>query len=102
MAVCHAAKQLVWLVDLLRELNLNVETPTLFTDNMSCIALAKNPINHQRTKHINIRFHYTRDLIESNQMKLVFCTSEEQAADMLTKPAQSIVYETGKRLLNLH
>ena len=55
----------VWLRNMLAELGLQKEGPiTLFVDNQGAMRLANNPENHKRTKHINIRYHYIRELIE--------------------------------------
>ena len=55
-------------------------------DNHGCIALSENPIHHKRTKHIDVRFHYTREKVEDGTVKLEYIPSENQVADILTKP----------------
>jgi hypothetical protein len=55
-------------------------------DNQSCIALAKNPEHHTRTKHIDIQHHFIREKVENNQVQLIYCPTEEMKADILTKP----------------
>ncbi|KAB2620734.1 hypothetical protein D8674_037714 [Pyrus ussuriensis x Pyrus communis] len=51
----------------------------------SAIAIAKNPVFHQKTRHISRKFHFIRDAIQENEIELVYCKSEEQMADILTK-----------------
>jgi hypothetical protein len=61
-------------------------TPTLiYEDNQSCIALAKNPVHHARTKHIDIQHHFIRDKVDSREIELEYCSTEEMTADALTK-----------------
>ena len=67
----------------------------IFVDNQSAIALAKNPVQHQRSKHIDIKYHFIRAEIQKGYIQLKYVPSEENLADMFTKPA------TGKRLSKL-
>ena len=59
IAAAHAAKEAIWLRRLLTELGENLEfSTTLFVDNQSAIAIARNPKFHDRTKHIEVRYHF--------------------------------------------
>lgn len=62
---------------------------TLHTDSMSAKMLAENEVVSQRTKHMDIRYHFLRDLISKNILTLKFVPTSEQPADMLTKPLTS-------------
>ncbi|GJU62275.1 retrovirus-related pol polyprotein from transposon TNT 1-94 [Tanacetum coccineum] len=64
----------------------------IFRDNKSAITIAKNPVQHGRTKHINVKYHAIREAEKNEEVKLKYCTSETQLADMLTKSI------TGKKL----
>ncbi|GKV49004.1 hypothetical protein SLEP1_g55778 [Rubroshorea leprosula] len=64
----------------------NERTNEVFVDNVSAIDLAKNPITHGRSKHIDVRFHFLRDQVGKKAIELVYCKSENQVADILTKP----------------
>ena len=57
----------------------------LWCDNNSAIAIAKNPVQHGRTKHINIKFHAIREAEKNGDIQLMYCRPEEQIADVLTK-----------------
>lgn len=59
---------------------------TLKVDNKSAIALAKNPVYHDRSKHIDTRYHFIRDCVQVGSIDLVYVNTEVQLADMLTKP----------------
>lgn len=53
------------------------ECITVFCDNSSSIKLSRNPVFHGRTKHINVRFHFIRDLIKDGVIELVYCGTKE-------------------------
>jgi len=69
------------------QIGFNLEVPIkIYVDNVSAINLAKNPGFHQRSKHIDIRYHFLRDQVGKNMIKLEYCRSKDQIADILTKP----------------
>lgn len=70
--------QVVWLMNLLKELGRNDKTITLLVDNVFAINLAKKSIAHGRSKHIEIRFHYFRELVSKERLRLEYCQIEEQ------------------------
>jgi len=91
VAATHAAKEAVWLRRLLGELFKSVETPTtLFSDSKSAITLAHDGHYHARTKHINIRYHFIRYIIEAGTIKLVYCPTNDMTTDTLTKVLPSV------------
>ena len=57
----------------------------LLIDNKSAIALAKNPVHHDRSKHIDVKFHFIRDCVEHGEVQLDHVGSDDQVADPLTK-----------------
>ena len=59
---------------------------TLYVDNQGAIALAKNPVHHQRSKHIDIKYHYIRFEVEKKNVDLLYIPTEENVADIFTKP----------------
>ncbi|MCO5606038.1 hypothetical protein L7F22_060225 [Adiantum nelumboides] len=89
-AACFAACEAVWLRRILTDLGVQVATATtLQCDNQSCMAIAKNPVFHARTKHIEIQYHYVRELIEDEIIELEYCPTLENQADIFTKPLPS-------------
>lgn len=86
VAACSAACQAVWLKKLVDELRLyTADSTELFCDNSSAIKLAHNPILHGRSKHIQVRFHYLRELVKAGNIKMSFCGTKDQVADVFTK-----------------
>jgi len=74
----------------------NVESSvTVGVDNQGSIALAKNPVHHQRSKHIDVRYHFIRDVVSDGVVKLVTCQRTKNIADVLTKPV------SGRKIVNL-
>ena len=91
VAATHAAKEAVWLRRLIAEIFPTADAPTvLFGDNKSAIALAHGGQYHARTKHIDIRYHFIRYIIEAGSIKLIYYPTDEQTADTLTKALPSI------------
>jgi hypothetical protein len=83
MASCEA----IWLRKLLTGLfDQELEPMVIYCDNQSCIKLSKNPVFHDRSKHIEIRYHFIRDRVQKGAVKLQYISTDEQVADILTKP----------------
>jgi len=61
------------------------DTPIL-CDNSCTIQLSKNPVFHGKSKHIDIKFHFLRDLVKDGIIKLCYCSSRIQVVDIMTKP----------------
>ena len=90
VAATNAAKEALWLRSLLSQLfATDFEPTTLFSDNQSAIALTKDHQYHARTKHIDIRFHFIRWIVENGSLRLVYCPTNDMVADVLTKALPS-------------
>ena len=86
VAACQATKEILWARKLVRDFGYTLDTPTvIWEDNQSCIRISENPEMFQRTKHIDIQHHMTRDNVKKGNVVLKYVPSEDQAADMLTK-----------------
>ena len=68
----------------------NVECVCLHVDNQGAIALARNPVGHQRSKHIDIKYHFVRLEIQRGCIQLEYVQSEHNIADIFTKPANKV------------
>jgi hypothetical protein len=95
MAVCAATQESTYLRQLLEEFGYpQVSATKIFEDNQGCIALARNPVLHKRTKHIEIRYHFIRERIESKQVQLEYVPTQKQLADIMTKALPKPQFET--------
>jgi hypothetical protein len=87
IAACMATKEAVWLRRLLDNIGYPQTSPTpLFGDNQSAIRLVKNPRYHKRTKHIDIQYYFIREKFENDDIDISYISSDQQIADIMTKP----------------
>jgi hypothetical protein len=83
-------KEAMWLRSLLSEIFAPIEPPTtLFSDNQVAIALTRDHQYHARMKHIDMRYHFIRWVIEQGSLRLVYCLTDDMVADTLTKALPS-------------
>ncbi|PNX69138.1 gag-pol polyprotein, partial [Trifolium pratense] len=87
-----------WMKQMLKEYNVEQDVLTLYCDNLSAI----NIIQHSRTKHIEIRHHFIRDLVEENIVKLEHVAIEEQVADIFTKALDVVQFERLRGKLGIY
>ncbi|KAL6184287.1 hypothetical protein ACLB2K_045691 [Fragaria x ananassa] len=93
VAAAASAYQCVWMRRILEQLGcLQSQPTTILCDNSSTIKLSKNPVLHGRSKHIDVRFHFLRDLTKEEVVRLVHCGTKEQVADIMTKPLKLDVF----------
>jgi len=91
VAQTHAAKEAVWLRCLFGKLFPVINKPTdLHSDSQSVIALTIGGHYHARTKHIDIRYHFIRHIIKARSIKFIYCPTDQQTADTLTKALPSV------------
>lgn len=102
MAATAASCQAIWLRKLLSQITgIYIQPMTLFIDNKSAIDLAKNPVFHGRSKHIDIRFHFIRECIANGDIVVKHVCTEEQRADSLTKALSATRFEQMRSLLGV-
>jgi hypothetical protein len=102
VAASYAACQAVWIEMLLEELMVSDTIKVkLFVDNKSAIDLANHPVSHGRSKHIERRYHFWRDQVNRGKLKLEYCKSESQLADILTKPLKKARIDELKKLMGM-
>jgi hypothetical protein len=78
-----------------------VNATPLLIDNTSAIKLAKNPRFHDRTKHINMKYHLIRHHVEAKTIHLIHCSTSEQIADIFTKVLGREKFEKFRKMLGL-
>jgi hypothetical protein len=94
IAAATAACQGIWLAQLLGDLrNAATEVVDLRVDNQSALALMKNPVFHDRSKHIQTKFHFIREAVENGEITPSYIGTEGQLADILTKPLSRIKFQ---------
>ena len=86
VALSQAAQECIQLERLLNDLGLDAMPVVILEDNQGAIAIAKNPVDHSRTKHIDIRYYYIRECVQNGQIQLHYCPTNDMKADILTKP----------------
>jgi hypothetical protein len=87
MAASSAVQEAMHLRLLMRSLGYEKQGYTvIYEDNQGAVGLSENPILHKRSKHIDIKYHYVRERVSAGDVKLIYITTEEQLADLLTKP----------------
>jgi len=104
VALCEMSKEIVFIKRLLTHIGLEkfVETPiTVYCDNQSATELAKNAVLHKRSKHIDIAYHYTRDLVRKGEIEIVYLSTEFMIADMFTKALPKVKHQKCLSMLNL-
>jgi hypothetical protein len=90
IAAGSCCTQLLWMKTLLGDYRFFQDTMIINCDNTSAINISKNPVQHSQTKHIDIRHHFLRDLVESEVVSLSVIPTENQLADILTKPLDAV------------
>ncbi len=86
VATSQCTKEAIWFRKLMANVGLvQVGATTIMCDNQGCIALAKNLTHHSRTKHIDIQHHFIREKLESAEIGLKYCPTQDMVADVLTK-----------------
>jgi hypothetical protein len=95
VALTEAAKEALWFRHILYELNYLPNQPIqIYEDNTGAIAIAKHPINHSRTKHIDIKYYFIRQSIQLNQISIQHIETKNQISDIFTKPLDTKLFTT--------
>lgn len=80
-------------------MNIIIDEPVkIHQDNQSTIAIATNPVHHQRVKHMDVRAHFTREHLEKKNIELIYCPTDYMLADIFTK---ALPAATHRRLMGL-
>ena len=99
--VAEAYKESVWLKGLFVELCGDDSFINLFCDSQSAICLTKDQMFHERTKHIDVKYHYVRDDVSQGKLKVCKISTHDNPADMLTKPVPVAKFELCSSLVGI-
>jgi hypothetical protein len=101
-AIANAVAEVSWLCQLLQELHTPFRRATLvFCDNVSAVYMSSNPVQHQRTKHIEIDLHFVRDQVALGHIKVLHVPTTSQYADVFTKGLTSTFFKEFRSSLNV-
>ena len=92
-AVALTVKEALWMMRWLQQVGIDITSVPIYMDNQGAIAFAKNAQFSQRTKYVDIKYHFIRDLIEEGTIKLHYVASENNKADILTKALDRVKFE---------
>ena len=101
VALATAAQEAVWLRIVMKGLNEEISPTVIHEDNQSAIAIAKNPQFHSRTKHVDIKYHFVRELVEDGIIRLSYCRSGNMMAHILTKGLAAPQHNELRACLNI-
>jgi hypothetical protein len=94
IALSVAVREAVWLRKLLADLFGHVlDSTVIHCDNQSCVKLSENPVFHDKSKHIEIKYHYIRDMVQRKAVLVQYLPTDEQVVDVLTKPLTRTKFE---------
>ena len=101
-ALSEGAKEAMWLKNLLGELQIKTGPIQLYCDNQSAMAISKNPVQHYRTRHFKLNWHFVRQVQEAGEISVCFVRTALQDADMLTKALSVSTHLMAAGRLGLH
>ena len=94
VAAASCACQSVWMRRVLKQINGTLsDSVKIFCDNSSTIKLANNPVFNGRCKHIDVRFHFVRNLVSHGVVSMEYCGTSKQVVDIMTKPLKLDQFE---------
>ncbi|XP_021992186.1 uncharacterized mitochondrial protein AtMg00810-like [Helianthus annuus] len=101
-AMANTAAEIVWITHLLQELHaLPPNRPTILCDNQSALFLTQNPISHKRAKHIDLDYHFLRELVNAGKLVTKFVPTKLQVADIFTKSLPTSQFNTFRQMLRI-
>jgi len=101
IAASACCAQVIWMKNTLEDYGIHFKNIPIKCDNTSAICLTKNPIQHSRTKHIDVRHHFIRDHVLNNDVVLEFIDTKHQLADIFTKALNEDQFEFIRRELGM-
>jgi hypothetical protein len=101
IATGHCCAQLLWMRQTLRDYGYKLSKVPLLCDNESAIRMADNPVEHSRTKHIDIRYHFLRGHQQKGDIEIAYVNTQNQLADIFTKPLDEKTFSKLRNELNI-
>jgi hypothetical protein len=101
IAAGHCCAQLLWMRQTLRDCGYKLIKVPLLCDNESAIRMADNPVEHSRTEHIAIQYHFLRDHQQKGDIEIAYVSTKEQLADIFTKPLNEQTFTKLRHELNI-
>jgi hypothetical protein len=101
IAAGHCCAQLLWMRQTLMDYGYKLIEVPLLCDNESAIRMKDNPVEHRRTKHIDIRYHFLRDHQQMGDIEIAYVSTKEQLADIFTKPLDEKTFSKLRNELNI-
>jgi hypothetical protein len=101
IAAGHYCAQLLWMRQTLRNYGYKFSKVPLLCDNESAIRMVDNPVEHSRTKHIVIRYHFLRDHQHKGDIEIAYINTKDQLADIFTKPLDEKTFTKLRNELNI-
>ena len=100
-AAVSCANEIIWSKQLLLDLGFPQQTVVIHEDNQSCIALTKNPQDHKRTKHVQVKYHVVREYVDNKEVEFKYIHTKSQLGDMFTKALSGTTLRTNLKALGL-
>jgi hypothetical protein len=101
IAAGHCCAQLLWMRQTLKDYGYKLSKVPLLCDNESATRMADNPVEHNRTKPINIRYHFLRDHQQKGDIEIAYVSTHNQLADIFTKPLDEKTFSKHRNDLNI-
>jgi hypothetical protein len=101
IATGHCCAQLLWMEQTLRDYGYKLSKVPLLCDNKSAIRMADNSVEHSRTKHIGIRYHFLRDQQQRGDIEIAYVSTKGQLTDIFTKPLDEKTFIKLRNELNI-
>jgi hypothetical protein len=101
IAAGRCCAQLLWMRQTLRDYGYKLSKVPLLCDNESAIRMADNPVEHNRTNHIDIRYHFLKDNQQKGDIEIAYVNTQNQLADIFTKPLDEKTFSKLRNELNI-